>query len=180
MKDRRQWPFILHLSSLILLLALLAAPGAAAAQTTANITGIIFLSSATTLPSNAIVTIQLADVTQTGVPAAVVTERIFSTGGAQSPFSFTLPYNPEQINPARRYSIQGNIRVSGQTVYSTSVAYPVITSGSPTSNLQITMRRVATSGLPQSSGGELPLAIAGALLLAGLGAMALRRRLRVA
>jgi putative lipoprotein len=160
-------------------LMLLIAPAAATAQSTSSITGIIFLGGTAVLPSTAIVTIQLADVTTAGAPASVITQRIFSTGGAQSPFSFTLPYDPEQINPAHRYRIQGNIRVSGQTLYSTAVAYPVITFGSPTSNLQVTMAKVATGGLPQSSGGTLPLLLAGGLLLAGLGTMAIRRRLAV-
>ncbi len=163
--------------ALIALALLLIAPAAASAQTSANITGVIFLSGGETLPNTAIVTIQLADVTTAGAPAVVITERIFSTGGAQSPFSFTLPYTPEQINPARRYTIQGNIRLGGQTLYSTTVAYPVITAGAPTGNLQITMRRITTGGLPQSSGGGLPLLIAAALLIAGLAVMALRRGL---
>ncbi|MBX0326568.1 YbaY family lipoprotein [Oscillochloris sp. ZM17-4] len=164
----------------LLALALFIAPAATSAQSTSTVTGVIFLSDAGVLPSTAIVTIQLADVTEPGVVASVTTERIFSTGGAQSPFSFTLPYNPEQINPARRYRIQGNIRVAGQTLYSTAVPYSVITFGSPTSNLQITMAKVATGGLPQSSGGAQPLLLAGTLLLAGLGTMAIRRRLGLA
>jgi LPXTG-motif cell wall-anchored protein len=42
------------------------------------------------------------------------------------------------------------------------------------------MVRVANSSLPQSSAGTQPLLLAAALLLAGLSAMALRRRLRAA
>jgi LPXTG-motif cell wall-anchored protein len=107
----------------------------------------------------------------------VITERVFSTGGAQSPFSFTLPYSSQQINQSNRYIIQGNIRVAGQVTYRTVVPHTVSASGTPSNNLQVTMVKVVNNNLPQSSAGTQPLLLAGALLLAGIGAMALRRRL---
>jgi uncharacterized lipoprotein YbaY len=159
-------------------LMLLAIPAPISAQGTTSVSGIIFLSDAATLPSSAVVTIQLADVTQAGAPAKVITERVFSTGGAQSPFSFTLPYSPQQINQSNRYIIQGNILVAGQILYRTVVPHTVNPAGTPSSNLQVTMVRVANGGLPQSSAGTQPLLLAAALLLAGLAAMAIRRRLQ--
>jgi uncharacterized lipoprotein YbaY len=158
-------------------LTLFALPAGAFAQGATSVSGIIYLSDSATLPSSAVITIQLADVTQAGAPAKVITERLFSTGGAQSPFAFTLPYSPQQINPSNRYIIQGNIRVAGQIIYRTVVPHSVSTSGTPSANLQVTMVKAANSGLPQSSAGAQPLILAAALLLAGIGAMAIRRRI---
>jgi uncharacterized lipoprotein YbaY len=157
------------------LLLLLGAPAGAAAQSSANVTGTIVVRG-DPLPGTAIVTIQLASAPAAGGATVVIVERTFGTGGFQSPFSFALPYSPEQINPSNRYIIQGNIRVNGQVLYTTSQPYAVITAGNPTSNIQVTMARVG-SGLPQASAGTQPLLLSAALLLAGLGAMLLRRRL---
>ncbi|NTW03674.1 MAG: LPXTG cell wall anchor domain-containing protein [Oscillochloris sp.] len=161
---------------IFIVLTLLGSPQLASAQSSTKITGIVYLNDTAVLPSTALVIIQLADISQTGVPATVVTQRVFSTGGAQPPFSFTLPYDPELINANKRYSIQGNIYIAGQIVYTTTVPYPVITAGNGTSNLQIIMAKV-NHQLPQSSAGSVPLLVAGALLVAGLGIMMIRRRL---
>jgi putative lipoprotein len=163
--------------TLALVAMLLASPAGTYAQGGTTVTGVIFLSGGAALPSNAIVTIQLADVTQAGGPAKIVTERSFNTGGAQSPFAFTLPYNPQQISQSSRYIIQGNIRVAGQILYRTVEPHKVSASGTPSNNIQVTMVRVATGGLPQASAGTQPLLLAGTLLLAGLATMQIRRRL---
>ncbi|NTV64862.1 MAG: hypothetical protein HGA65_15230 [Oscillochloris sp.] len=173
----KQYPFLALAMIALALGGLVLAPAGALAQSTTTISGIIFLSGSDTLPSRAIVTIQLTDITSGLSAAPVITERVFSTSGAQSPFSFSLPYDATKIDASHRYSIQGNINVSGQTLYTTSVAYPVITFASPTANLQVSMRKLATGGIPQASAGTQPLLLAGALLLAGLAAAGLRRRL---
>ncbi|WP_161569297.1 YbaY family lipoprotein [Candidatus Oscillochloris fontis] len=158
-------------------LLLSSAPNPVAAQSTTTLNGVIYLSGAESLPSSAIVTIQLADVTITNEPPVVITERIFSTSGAQSPFSFSLPYDPAQINGGRRYILQGNIRLAGQVIYRTSVAYPVLTFSNPTSNLQMTMYKLNVANVPQASAGTLPLLIALGLFGLGVGVGVVRRRL---
>jgi len=167
----------MHALVALAVLAILALPTGIVAQGTTSVNGVIFLSDTATLPSSAVITIQLADVTQPGAPAKVITERVFNTGGAQSPFSFSLPYIPQQISQSNRYIIQGNIRVAGQILYRTEAPHTVNTSGTPSNNLQVTMVKVANSGLPQSSAGTQSLLLAGALLLAAFTVMALRRRL---
>lgn len=164
------------------MLVLLLAPAISSAQGTSNITGVITLSDGGQLPANAIVTMQLADVTVSGAPAVVITEQAFGTGGAQTPFAFTLPYNPEQINPTHRYSVQGNIRVSGQVRYTTTTPYLVLTAPASgiTANVQIVMRPASSGGLPAGSGGGVPLLIVAALLAAGLAVTLVRRSLRTA
>jgi len=142
---------------------------------TTTISGIIVLNSTDKLPSGAIVTIQLADITTPGAPAKVISESAYSTGDAQSPFAFRLSYDPTKIDTTHRYSIQGNIRVAGQTVYSTIVAYPVITFSSPVTDLRVSMNKLGTT-IPQSSAGTQPLLFAAVLLLAGVGVALLRRK----
>ena len=125
MKSVRLW-FALAIVAAPLLL-----PAIALAQATASVTGTVDIRPRATLPSNALVTVQLADASRTGAPAHVIVEQTFMTNGAQGPFSFKLQYSPLQIAVNHVYIVQGNIRVGGQWRYTTTRPYPVITQGSP-------------------------------------------------
>lgn len=157
------------------LAALFTLPGVSQAQGTANVTGIVTLRERIALPSNAVVTMQLAEV-RTGQPNLVVAEQTFSTNGAQAPFSFTLPYDPARVSPNAIYIIQANIRYSNAVQFTTTAQHRVITGGNPTANVQVLMVRVGSGSLPTTSGGTTPLLIAAALLIAALSTIMLRRR----
>lgn len=173
------WPAALGMMCVLLALVLLT-PATSRAQSSNTISGVIYLSDGKTLPTGAVFTIQLADVTVANTPAVVVTEQPFGSSSGEPPFTFVLAYDPGRINPSHRYIIQGNIRLGSQILYTTTTAYPVFTSGSTSpapGTVQITMRPAASGALPQSSAGSLPLLIAVILLIAGLAAMGVRRNL---
>lgn len=142
-------------------------PGAAQAQGSPSVSGTITYRERVTLPANALVTVQIADVTQAGRPAQVIAEQRLSTNGAQIPFRFTIPYDPARIVATNTYILQGNITVNGQVRFSTSQPFRVITQNNPVSNLNITM--TSTGQLPITSGGAAPLALAVVLLAAVAG-----------
>jgi putative lipoprotein len=154
-----------------LLLLGLAAP--ANAQGTAAVSGTITYRDRSTLPANAVVTVQIAEIGTGGRSGTVVAEQRFTTNGAQPPFRYSITYDPARIDAAKQYTVQANITVNGQSRYTTNSIYRVITSGAPVSNVNITL--VGTGNLPNTSGGTLPLAIAGLALLAALGVFTFRR-----
>jgi putative lipoprotein len=160
------------LLALLAVALLLALPGAALAQI-ANITGTINLQPYTTLPSNALVTVQLADVTH--VPATLIAQQQFTTNGAQAPLSFTLPYDQSKIASSEIYSVQGHISVTGQVHYSTNTQYRVLTGGYGTT-VSITMVPVS---LPNTSSGTWLLGVAALFLALVLVIGLLRPRLVV-
>lgn len=162
----------------LLALALLA-PALARAQGSNTISGIIYLSDGKTLPEGRVFTVQLADVTVANAPAVVVTEQPFGSSSGEPPFTFTLAYDPGQINPSHRYILQGNIRLGREIIYTTTRPYPVLTAGagSTTGPVQITMWPATSGTLPTSSAGDRPLLLAAILLLAGVAVMGLRRGL---
>ena len=159
------------------LTVLLLMPGSSQAQTSASVTGIVTIRERIALPATAIVTIQLADISRVGAPAQIIAEQTFSTSGAQSPFSFALPYDPNRIILSGIYSIQGNIRYNNAIQFTTTSVHRVITQGNPTSNVMVVMAGVGGGNLPNTAGGNLPLLI-GVVLLIGAGlVMFLRRRI---
>jgi putative lipoprotein len=148
-------------------------PAIALAQATASVTGTVDIRPRATLPSNALVTVQLADASRAGAQAQVIVEQTFMTNGAQGPFSFKLQYSPLQIAVNHVYIVQGNIKVGGQLRYTTTRPYPVITQGSPATATVI----MDAIPLPNTSTGTQRLLAA--LLLAALLLLARLVRLRL-
>lgn len=158
--------------ALVFAIVLLAAPGLASAQGAAAVSGTLTYRERTTLPANAVVTVQIARVAANSAPQ-VVAEQRFTTNGAQPPFRYSLPYDPARIDPNATYTVQSNISVGGQIRYTTNTIYRVITGGAPTQNVNMTL--VATGNLPNTSGGSAPLLIAAGALLAALAVFGVRR-----
>jgi putative lipoprotein len=157
-------------------LLLLMIPGPASAQGGAALSGTLNCQEQITLPANAIVTIQVAELRGSGTPQ-VVAEQRFTTNGAQPPFRYTIAYDPGRINTSAQYTLQSNISVDGQVRFTTNQVYRVITGGASVSNVNILL--VATGAkLPQTSDGGPLLMLSALLLLSGLAVFMLRRAVR--
>jgi putative lipoprotein len=156
-------------------LLLLMIPGPVNAQGSAALSGILNCQEQITLPVNAIVTVQIAELRGSGAPQ-VVAEQRFTTNGAQPPFRYTIAYDPGRINTSAQYTLQSNISVDGQVRFTTNQVYRVITGGAPVSDVNILL---VTTGakLPQTSGGSPLLMLSALLLLGGLAIFMLRRAL---
>jgi putative lipoprotein len=162
--------------ALMLAVLLLALPGAAQAQGSATVSGTITYRERIILPSNAVVTVQIADISVAGRPAQVIAEQKFTTNGAQVPFRFTLTYDALRVNASGSYIVQGNISVNGQLRFTTAAPYRVISQGNPTTNVNIIMVSSGGGNLPNTSGGTGLLAIAGLLAAAVVGVRLVRMR----
>jgi uncharacterized lipoprotein YbaY len=154
---------IRSLITLAIAAALLTLPAAALAQNTSSVTGTINIGQRITFPNNAIVTVQLADISRQGAPAQVLAQQSFSANGAQAPFPFTLQYDKGQITTSGIYIVQGNIKIDGQLRYTTTRPFRVITQGNPTAT---TVTMDVVGALPNTAGGTNLLL--GALLLVAL------------
>lgn len=160
---------------LVASLLLLMIPGPASAQGSAALSGILNCQEQLTLPVNAIVTVQIAEL-RGGAPPQVVAEQRFTTNGAQPPFRYTIAYDPGRINTSAQYTLQSNISVDGQVRFTTNQVYQVITRGAPTSDVNILLVATGTR-LPQTGGGGFLLMLSALLLLSGLVIFVLRRTL---
>lgn len=156
-------------------LVLLAIPGLASAQGAGAVSGTISVRERVAIPANAVVTVQIAELPAAGRPAVVIAEQRFTTNGAQPPYRYSISYDTTRIDNAKQYTTQANISVSGQARYTTNTVYRVITQGAPVSNVNMVL--VGTGTLPNTSGGTMPLVIAGLALLAAVAVFALRRAL---
>jgi putative lipoprotein len=97
----------------------------------AAVTGTVAYLQRSALPPDAILTVQLQDVSQ-DAPAEIVAEVKIPTAGKQVPIPFRLAYDPGNINPAHSYAVRANITESGSMMFTSNTSYPVITRGAPT------------------------------------------------
>ncbi|WP_298814391.1 YbaY family lipoprotein [Chloroflexus sp.] len=143
-------------------------PALTVAQGTANLTGIITYRERVLLPADALVTLQIAEVTPTGSGGRVIVEQTFATNGAQPPFRFNLAYNPALIDAGRVYTLQGRIQVQGRTLFTTASLIPVITGNAPRSDINVVMVAVRGATLPAAGSALWMLGLAGSLGIAGM------------
>ena len=116
-------------------LAACAAPAPKAVKPLANLTGTVTYQDPVTLSPDAVVTVQLADVSRQDVPANVIAEQVISNPG-RSPIPFDLSYDPDAIVPSHAYAVRARIEWEGRLVYITDTRQCAITRGCPT-NLEV-------------------------------------------
>ncbi|MDA5544461.1 MULTISPECIES: YbaY family lipoprotein [Yersinia] len=84
------------------------------------------------LPPDAIVTVTLSDASLADAPTRVISQKAIRTEGKQAPFSFTLPFNPTEIQPNARIIVSAAITRNGQLLFITDTIQEVINNGTGT------------------------------------------------
>jgi uncharacterized lipoprotein YbaY len=109
----------------------------------AAVTGTVTYLQRIALPDDAVVNVQLQDVSKADAPAEVVGEQEFKTGGEQVPFPYKVEYKAGDIVDNHTYVVRAEIRdAAGKLLFTTTTAYPVITRGSPTQDVEIILEQV--------------------------------------
>ena len=86
------------------------------------------------LPPQAVVQVQLLDLTggeTAAAPGALVTEEKFPLGPHQPPVTFTLKVDSAKIDPKHTYGVSARILLLGQPRFVTKEPYKVLTQGNP-------------------------------------------------
>jgi len=74
------------------------------------------------LPTNAVLTVQLLDTSQSDAPAKVICEQRITPAG-QVPMRFTLKFDSRDIRPKTTYAVDATITVDGQTEFLTNARH---------------------------------------------------------
>jgi uncharacterized lipoprotein YbaY len=83
------------------------------------------------LPNNAVVKVQIADVSKADAPGDVLAETTIETKGSQVPIPFEIPYEQGRVQEKASYSISARILVDGNLMFTTTSHFAVITRGNP-------------------------------------------------
>lgn len=113
-----------------------------------SVTGTVTSSEAGELPPDAILTVEIQDVSLADAPAAVIGRETYSPAG-QMPIAFDVPYDPGVVQENNTYSMEARITdAAGTLLFISDTFTPVITRGNPTSNVQIAVVPVAATPSP--------------------------------
>ena len=93
-----------------------------------------------TLPPTAVLEATLEDVARADAPSTVVARARLPSPG-NPPIAFTIPYNQASIIPDRPYVVRVRILLDNTLLFTSDVATPVITRGSPT-KVSVMLRRI--------------------------------------
>lgn len=83
------------------------------------------------MPENAVLTMQLQDVSSADAPVKVIAEQRFTFSGHQVPLPFELHYDSTKIDPKHMYALSARITVNEQLMFMNTTTYRVITQGNP-------------------------------------------------
>lgn len=109
----------------------------------ATLTGEVTYLPRIALPPDAVVRVQLRDVSRSDVLAKTIAEQTVSTEGRQVPIPFALSYDPDRIQLNRRYAVRAEIRESNGTLrWVSDTVHPALTQGAPTDGLRIRVVQV--------------------------------------
>lgn len=109
-------------------------PAAAPAVTpamTASVSGNVTYRVRKALPPEAVIRVQLLDITLADEPARVLGEQTIEAKGRQVPFAYKVAYDPKAITPKNRYQVSAVITAGKEVLFMTDTALRVITGGNP-------------------------------------------------
>ncbi len=101
-------------------------------RTFAALTGTVTYFQRVALTPEAVVQIELKDVSRADADAPAIAKQILRPGGKQVPLPFSLDYDPAEIQPGRAYALSARITDRGQLAFVTDTKVPVLTGGAPT------------------------------------------------
>ena len=123
----------------VLLLVLIMAAGCASSQKDvkdtgskqgiARVTGTVTYRVRMILPVDALVRVDLVDISRQGTPALTVGLQEIEPGGRQVPIPFEIGYRPADIDRTHVYAVQARILQGGRLLFTNTNTYKVVTNG---------------------------------------------------
>jgi len=121
----------LRAAMLVAALALGACAGPGSGEGWATVSGRAMYASSSNVLANAMLRVQLLDVSRQDARADLIAETTIPLEGKQPPVEFSLAYRREAIEPAHTYSVRATILVGDRLLFTTTRSYPVVTRGAP-------------------------------------------------
>jgi uncharacterized lipoprotein YbaY len=109
------------------------------------VTGTVTYLQRSALPPNAVIDVQLQDVSLQDAPATVIASERTIAGGRQVPFPYELTYDPAEIDSKHTYAVAARITVDGKLRWINTQHYGVLTRGAPVTDVEIMVESVGGS-----------------------------------
>lgn len=103
-------------------------PPKASDSTLATVTGTVTYRQRIALPADAVVRVQLLDVSLMDTSARLLGEQVIQPEHSV-PIPFVIEYDPGQVDERMSYSVSASIRSGARLLFVSDVNYPVLTRG---------------------------------------------------
>jgi len=124
-------------------LQLRTAEGSMVADFVSAVTGVVTYRERIALPDDAMITVQLQDVSRADAPAVVIGEYKLLTNGKQVPIPFEVEFDPADIQDNHTYSLSVRIEdSSGNLLFINTQSYRVIIGDNPIFDVEVLVEQV--------------------------------------
>jgi putative lipoprotein len=106
-------------------------PTDVAATSSTAVSGTVSYLQRIAMPPEAVLIVQLQDVSQADASAKVISEQKITFGQRQVPIPFELTFDPAKIDPKHTYSVSARILAGNDVRFISDKSYPVLTQGNP-------------------------------------------------
>ena len=107
------------------------------------VTGTLSIRSDSGLPLDALVTIQIQDISRADAPARTIGETVIAGEDGTDPIQFEIPFDHADVNPRFTYSISARITGNnGRLRLISTQVHPVITHDAPTHGVEVWLETV--------------------------------------
>jgi uncharacterized lipoprotein YbaY len=119
------------------------------------ITGQVIYRQRIALTPDAVVEVELQDISHADAPPSVLGSETIETAGRQVPIPFSVQYDLSQIDPQGVYVLAARILEGGLMTWSSPESPRVITGGAPTDQVQIMLQQAVSPKVPDVTMGSL-------------------------
>lgn len=110
------------------------------------ITGTITYRDRSTLPRDAVATVELREVLRSDLRPVTIARQTISPA-PRAPIPFSMEYDPTEIDSRRTYVIDANITAGGRQIYAMRQSAPIL-NGRPTTNVTLLVESTTAGGGP--------------------------------
>ena len=112
-----------------------------------EVTGTVTYRQRIALPEDAVLTVQIQDVSLADAPAQVIGEQVIKKPG-QVPIPYKVEYRYRDIDDSHIYAMQARIEdADGKLLFINDASFPVLTQGNPDENVEIEVVPVGVTAL---------------------------------
>lgn len=108
----------------------------------ARVTGTVTYRQRLALPPDAVVNVQLLDVSKADVPAIVFGQETIVARGRQVPLAFEVKYDPNRITANATVVVSATIKMGGRLLFTTTNVQRAITGGYPSKGIEVVLEPV--------------------------------------
>jgi putative lipoprotein len=105
---------------------------------TSAVSGFVSYDPALPIPADAVLTVQIQDITMQDVAATIIAEQVIPIQGQVPPLAYSVSYDPAVLMPGNLYTMAARVSdAAGNLLLISDTVTPVLTNGAPAENVEI-------------------------------------------